>query len=322
MNESFDHIDDLLVKYLLHEASESERKTVENWINQDPGHASYFQQFRRVWEESRNLAAATTADEDAAWKRFHARLHAHSPAAKKMAFAWWRVAAAFIFIVGAAIIAYLAYNREETIQTLTAHAENSVVSETLPDGSNITLNKNSSLIYPSKFKGHARAVNLKGEAFFNIHPDRSHPFLIYVNALTIRVVGTSFNVRSRNGVTEVIVATGTVQVMKGRQVVELKPKEKLLAHENDSLFVKNPEKEKLYNYYLTREFVCDNTPLWKLTDVLNEAYGVHITIEKKQSRNLLLTTTFSNESLDHILEVVCLTFGLKQSRSGNNIILE
>jgi transmembrane sensor len=323
LNENYNHIDDLLVKYLLEEASASERSMVEQWILQDPEQENYFNQFRRVWEESRKLAATTLTDENAAWKRFQARLHQQAPVLRKMHYAsWWKAAAVFILLVGTAIISYVIYNKEGNVQDLTEQTANTIISKTLPDGSSITLNKNSSISYPSKFKGNTRPVNLKGEAFFNVQPDKTKPFLIRVNELTIKVVGTSFNVRSRNGVTEVIVATGIVQVMKGKQVVELKPKEKLLVRETDSVLVKNPEKEKLYNYYLTREFVCDNTPLWKLVEVLNEAYGVHITIGRKQNRNLLLTTTFPNESLDHILEIISLTFGLRVEKSGDEIILE
>jgi transmembrane sensor len=315
-------MDDLLVKYLLEEASASERMMVEQWILQDPEQENYFHQFRRVWEESRKLAATTFTDENAAWKRFQARIHQPPLVRKMYVQSWLKIAAVFIILAGASLVAYLAFNKEPGIKDVTAQTANTILSETLPDGSSITLNKNSSLTYPSKFKGNSRPVNLKGEAFFNIHPDKSKPFLIHVNDITIKVVGTSFNVRSRNGITEVIVATGIVQVMKGKQVVELKPKEKLLVREADSLLVKKPEKEKLYNYYLTREFACDNTPLWKLVEVLNEAYGAHITIRGKQNRSLPLTVTFPNESLDHILEVVSLTLGLRVERSGDEIILE
>jgi transmembrane sensor len=315
-------MDDLLVKYLLEEASASERTMVEQWILQDPEQANYFHQFQRVWKESRRLAATTITDENAAWKRFQARIHQRPVVKKIYGQSWWKIAAVFVLLAGVGFISYLALNKEGSIKNVTAQTANTILTQTLPDGSNITLNKNSSITYPSKFKGDSRPVNLKGEAFFNVHPDKSKPFLIHVNELTIKVVGTSFNVRSRNGITEVIVATGIVQVMKGKQVVELKPKEKLLVRESDSLLLKKPEKEKLYNYYLTREFVCDNTPLWKLVEVLNEAYGVHITIRGKQNRALPLTVTFPNESLDHILEVISLTFGLKVERSGDEIILE
>ena len=60
--------------------------------------------------------------------------------------------------------------------------------------------------------------------------------------------------------------------------------------------------DKLYNYYRTKQFVCDDTPLWKLVEVVNEAYNSNILIGDPAIRNLTITTTFDNESLDQVLQ--------------------
>jgi ferric-dicitrate binding protein FerR (iron transport regulator) len=80
--------------------------------------------------------------------------------------------------------------------------------------------------------------------------------------------------------------------------------------------------DKLYNYYRSKEFVCDDTPLWKLVEVLNEAYGVNIVIENKELRGLRLNTTFNNESLDTILDIVSQTFGITYTKEADRIILK
>jgi ferric-dicitrate binding protein FerR (iron transport regulator) len=138
----------------------------------------------------------------------------------------------------------------------------------------------------------------------------------------VKVVGTSFNIRSVNGNTEVIVETGIVEVSQKNRKVVLHPKEKVLIGNRDTALVKNQETDALYNYYRTNEFVCDNTPLWKLVEVLNEAYHVQIVIGRNELRNLPLTTTFSNESLDRILEVISITFNTKINRAGDRIIIQ
>ena len=83
--------------------------------------------------------------------------------------------------------------------------------------------------------------------------------------------------------------------------------------------VKQQVTDELYNYYRTKEFVCNNTPLWRLADVLGEAYGVHIIITDERLRSLPLTTVFKNESLDNILLVISETFNIKVEREGNTI---
>jgi ferric-dicitrate binding protein FerR (iron transport regulator) len=78
----------------------------------------------------------------------------------------------------------------------------------------------------------------------------------------------------------------------------------------------------LYNYYVTHEFVCDDTPLWKLVEVLNEAYGSHIEIANPDLRNLPLTATFHNEPLDRTLSIISETFSITVEHQNEKIILK
>ena len=274
--------------------------------------------------QSKSLAGSKTVDENLAWQRFRSRIHQEAPhtaVEKRNNFAWLRIAALFIVIIGITLFTYRWLNREAPVQQLAVHTQATTLIDTLPDGSVITLNKNSVLSYPSKFNRETRSIALKGEAFFEVVPDKKKPFMVQVNDVTIRVVGTSFNVRSEKGITEVIVETGVVQVTRAGKTVELRPKEKVIVKSQDSVFVKEAEKEQLHNYYRTKEFVCDNTPLWKLVEVLNEAYDTTIIIDRPALRNLQISTTFTNESLDQILNVISLTFNINVTRTEDTIRL-
>jgi len=198
-----------------------------------------------------------------------------------------------------------------------------VLVDTLSDGSVITLNKKSTITYPSKFKGNTRSIALKGEAFFNVAPDKKKPFIISVNDVQVTVVGTSFNIKSENGNTEVIVESGIVHVTQSGKTVELLAGEKIVMSSKDSIATKEAVNDKLYNYYRTKEFVCDDTPLWKLVQVVNEAYDAKIIIGRKELNDKRLTTTFNNESLEQVLEVIRLTFDITiTKKEDGQIILE
>lgn len=323
MREHNYHItNDLLVKYLLGEATPDEAEAVETWAGEAPDNRNYLEQLRKVWETSRQLAPVLTADETAAWERFKSRVEKEKTPVKriKSSTSWLRIAAIFIIIAGAATFFFF-NNREKPVQNLVVQAGNKTLIDTLSDGSVVTLNKHSSLSYPDRFEGGQRVVALNGEAFFSVTPNKAKPFLIKVADVTVKVVGTSFNIRSVNGTTEVIVETGIVEVIRKNNVVQLKPKEKVVV-KKDSAMYKAAETEKLYNYYRTREFVCDNTPLWKLVAVLNEAYDANIVIGKDALRSLPLTTTFNNESLDRILEIIRTTFDITVTHQDNKIILQ
>lgn len=323
MREQNFHItDDLLVKYLLGEAGPEEVQAVEAWVGESPDHRTYLEQLRLVWETSQRIAPALAVDETAAWQRFKARVEKGQAPVREMrrSIGWVRIAALFIVIAGTALLLYV-INHETPIKNMSVITTQKTLIDTLSDGSVVTLNKNSSLSYPNRFNGTQRVVELNGEAFFTITPNKTKPFLIKVNDVTVKVVGTSFNIRSHNGTTEVIVETGIVEVIRKNSVLQIRPKEKAVV-QKDSAMYKTSETEKLYNYYRTREFVCDNTPLWKLVSVLNEAYDANIVIGREALRSMPLTTTFNNESLDRILEIIRATFDITIVRQNNQIILQ
>lgn len=311
------------MKYLLGEASAGEQGQVMQWLKADEANRVYFDQLKKVWDTSRQIAAVTKVDENKAWERFQQRIHGNN---KKQApvrttrFGRMRIAAAVVILIGLATAVY--FITRQPAKEMIVQAQQTVLNDTLPDGSVVTVNKGSSVSYPSKFKGNKRPVTLKGEAFFTVTPDKKKPFVISVNDVEITVVGTSFNVRSINGNTEVVVETGIVRVTKAGKTVELKANEKLLATVKDTAMAKEEVSDKLYNYYRTKEFVCDDTPLWKLVDKINEAYGSHIVIGRKELNNLKLNTTFNNESLEQVLNVISLTFNISVTREGDTIILQ
>ncbi len=326
MKEKFYHIDDeLLVKYLLGESTVDENIAVEQWINEDEINQKYYNDFKTIWEESKQFAYTSRVDEEASWQRFRNRIQTvptkNAEVKSINSFSWIKIAAMIVIIAGAVVLGYKIFNNKE-IKTLAVQSQNKVVTDTLPDRSIITLNKNSSISYPEKFNGDIRPITLQGEAFFNVTPDKSKPFIVHVNDVTVKVVGTSFNIKSINGNTEVIVETGIVQVIKNKKTVELHPEERILVNKDDSVLAKENETGTLYNYYRTKEFECDNTPLWKLVEVLNQAYDVNIVIQRKELRNLPITTTFNNESLDNILEIIRQTFNISVTKTGNQVILK
>lgn len=84
---------------------------------------------------------------------------------------------------------------------------------TLADGTQVWLNAESRLEFPDHFTGDKREVRLQGEAYFEVKKDAKHPFIVYSDYLTTRVLGTAFNVRARSGKdASVTLVSGRVQV--------------------------------------------------------------------------------------------------------------
>ena len=317
--------DELLVKYLLGEASVAEGKTVQQWIQEAEANRTYYDQFKQIWDASGELVVKSAVDENEAWKRFQHRVANGGkvkPAPAKRYFLFTKIAATLLLLVGISVVLYIVANLQSANKTIIAQSGQQVLTDTLSDGSQVTLNRNSSITYQNNFTDTIRAVALKGEAFFKVTPNKKQPFVITVNDIRVRVVGTSFNIRSENERTEIVVETGMVQITNRGKTTLLKAGEKLLLKAGSNSAEKEVVSDQLYNYYRTHQFVCDETPLWKLVDVLNEAYDSNIRIGKNDLKNLAITTTFNNESLDKILEIIHLTFDITVSRKDGQIILQ
>lgn len=322
------HIDDLLVKHLTGEATREETALVQQWLAKDEANQHYFDHFKLIWEESVQLAATAQIDEQAAWERFQHRVQEKSfPVSKtkvwSLSHPLMRAAIITGVVIGIAWLTYYLFNNNpgKVVSLATIQATNSVKTDTLPDGSQVTLNKNSQISYPQRFVNNKRVLQLNGEAFFKVTHNKEKPFEVHTNNVTVTVLGTSFNVRSRGDTTEVIVETGIVRVATENQTVVLKAGQKAIVAIAEATVQKQSNTDQLYNYYRSKKFVCENTPLWELAEKLNEAYDVQIVFGNDTIRNMPLSTTFDNQPLDNILKIIRSTLDISVTKENGQIIL-
>ncbi|MGZ3873027.1 MAG: FecR family protein [Mucilaginibacter sp.] len=312
--------DDLLISYLLKEVSDEQARLVKEWRAASEANEQRFGQFRLIWETSKKFRLDDPADASDSLQRLKQKA-AQPLKVKKLypGYGWLRIAAAVLLLAGGAWI----YFGQRAVKQLQFATADTVKTDTLSDGSVITLNKYALLQYPEKFNGKQRNVILKkGEAFFSVAHDKAKPFIITAGGTAIRVVGTSFNVKNKNGTIEVIVETGIVQVSRNGSAILLKPGERILVEPGTRTLIKAHISDHLYTYYRNREFVADNVPLWRMVQVLNEAYDTNIIIGRKELKDLPLNTTFKNESLDDVLAVISRTFKISVEKRNDQIILK
>lgn len=311
--------DDLLICYLLGEASPGQVKQVDEWLASSIENQKRLSEYKAIWETSRHLKYEGELDAAASLRALKARAEAqtNSPAKVNWLRSWYSIAATLLLLAGCAWLYFGTRTTDKQLVTQTV-----IETDTLSDGSIITLNKNSRLKYPERFAGSQRRVTLaQGEAFFNIAHNKAKPFIITAGSTNIRVVGTSFNVKYKHNKVEVIVETGVVQVSRNGHMVQLTPGQKIVVAPNQPQLKTENNPDQLYTYYRSKEFVANDAPLWRMVQVLNEAYDAHIVIENKTLNNLPLNTTFKNESLDDVLQVISRTFNISVEHKGRQIIL-
>lgn len=317
-------IDDLLVKYLLKETKPEESAMVEEWLNTSPDHRKHYEQLQKLWKESK-LPDIDSPSVDNAWDRLQQKIKKPQPFKRntvKLRPRKWLFAASVALLILSSGVLWFSKRLSPSSELLLA-SQNSVITDTLPDATIVTLNKNSSLSYPKQFKGKTRTVSLNGEAFFKVTHQSRHPFVVQVGDLEIKDIGTEFNVKGNAKTTDIIVVSGIVKVSsKGRSLI-LKANEKVTVSQQEGILKKEKVTSNLFNYYRSKKFVCINTPLVELVKALNEAYDVNITIVSPQLNQMPITTTFHrSQSIDAILTIIGQTFHqVKVSKQDENIIL-
>ena len=153
-------MDEIIVKYLLGEASEEERKKVEDWRSTSDENKRIFEHFELIWTESKNLASQSVVDENAAWLRFKEKTIQAEPSnivtfrPSRKLFSMKAAAAVLVLIFGVWIAYYLTTNSGMILVA----SNNLILIDTLPDGSVVTLNKNSSIKYSKIFAGKTRKL--------------------------------------------------------------------------------------------------------------------------------------------------------------------
>lgn len=149
----------------------------------------------------------------------------------------WQAAAAVFFLLAASSLYLSTIGKDAEPNLLQQYIPTAELrSLTLPDGTQVQLNSQSTLLYPQEFTGKDRSVFLIGEANFKVKPDKKHPFIVKSNDFQVTALGTEFNV-SAYPENEEIAAT----LISGSVLVEynnlssqmiLKPNEQLAYHKN------------------------------------------------------------------------------------------
>lgn len=314
-------IDELLVRYLTGIASIDEKIEVEEWLSLNEENQNYFNKFREVWEISSNLKAYQEIDTESSLKNVKNRIDFKSKPEAKVRPLWMfmRVAAILIVFVGIYLIFNNKSNNAETAKMIKIESTNDLKTVVLPDKTVVTMNLASVIEYPENFTGNERRVKFEGEAYFQVSPDKTKPFIIETGKSETRVVGTAFNLNARASeenesivVTEGIVEFSgktektkvPVRLVKGEKAVlnaELKKEEN-----NDINFMS----------WKTGVFVFDNQNLSEALNALSGYYHVEFKLNDSALSNYTLSGNYEKLSLDELIEILEMTIHVKIVRKG------
>jgi ferric-dicitrate binding protein FerR (iron transport regulator) len=190
---------------------------------------------------------------------------------------------------------------------------------TLPDGSNIFLNRNTRLSYRENFGRHGRNVILSGEAFFEIARDENNPFIVDAGNASVKVLGTSFNIISNNqdSAVEVFVKTGQVMVSGNENNNNLILDPGYIG----TMFQKRSEKsvnnDPNYMSWNTGLLVYDGQTLDVVFRDLKRVYNMDIVADDPDIITNTWTSPIDNQPQETIIRLICVSFNLSYTKDGS-----
>ncbi|WP_316815422.1 FecR family protein [Pedobacter nyackensis] len=191
----------------------------------------------------------------------------------------------------------------------------------LTDGTTVTLNADSKLIFPAIFGSDNRTVTISGEAFFKVAKDRKRPFIVKTNRGEVMVLGTHFNINSYEdtGADAISLLEGKIQVTKEDEVMTLIPGQAVLLRKNEPIKVStfDPEEVLAWKEGL---FLFDDRSLAEVLSELEKWYPV----EFKYSNNTLKSMPIyikikKDRKLEDILMALEQTNRIKFKKNGNTV---
>lgn len=303
-----------ILKYISGNASDEERLSVLDWIEQSEDNRAIFSKIKNAWVMSR---LPQTPPSETEIKRFSARLRRRQILKHTLQ---WGVAAGIAIILS--VTAYQKVNYYESqidflkgqdIAELEYSTNKGIKGKiTLPDGSIVWLNSASRLKCPSRFSGDFRTLEFSGEGFFDVVHNPEKPMTIHLdNDITVMVKGTRFNLSSYKNDKDVsaLLLSGEITIVKNNK----NRKEEIFIKPNEKIFI--AKSNKLVNTIEPKEFlstigwkegwlIFNDTPMEEVLKKLERWHGVQFVIEDANILNQKFTARFKEESISQILELM------------------
>jgi len=222
----------------------------------------------------------------------------------------FRVAAAVLLVMSV----YFIFLSDASVVRSTGPAETASIM--LPDSSSVILNAESQITYNPDAWHTAREVQLQGEAFFNVM--KGSNFDVRTDHGTIRVVGTSFNIRARGSFFEVTCVEGKVAVDRQGEARYLTAGMRYQLINNEISVESTNQTYSSVNPYEESRF--EGVPLGEVIDELERHYDIRI---QRGNADLerLITTTFTHKDLNTALQTVFIPLDIRYQIDNNDIIL-
>ena len=331
-----DEIKLLIVRYLTDGLTDSESLLLRQWIDESEWNSRFFNEINSVWYAS-GTVGNPHFDAEKAWQEVFQRLQAKknevSPSANRVVFfsRMLRYAAVVMLalLVGG-VISYYAFcpeteQSEKMVEfSISPGSKSSLL---LSDGTHVWLNAGSVIRYSSQFGRGGRTVELEGEAYFEVAKNTKKPFLVNTDKLSIKVLGTKFNVRSYCGenIATTTLVEGSVDIKSRMSAtgIVLLPGQQLVFDINRDVMNVQEVDPALFTAWLDGKIFFRQTPIDEVFSELERHFAIKIISDLEIYSDRKITGRFDLEKTpEDILDIIQETMPFAYKRINDTIYIK
>lgn len=310
----------LLEAYFADQITDPQRVELINYLHTDKAFAKAFREYDRAYITACIPAFEKTKD----FRRIEGAIQERSRSGRT----FWKFipaaacALALLLFGGALLLHFNTLGNASGMDGLTIVSQNGTGTEaTLPDGTRVRINAQSSLTLAEGFGGKSREVKLDGEAFFEVAHDSRRPFRVHTGNACVSVKGTTFNVRSYGDEEEI-----TVSLLEGAVVLNTPESEVALTPGLCGVVSRTGNGIELKpltpmaSAWIDGKYMFEDKSVPEILHNIERNYGVHFTYADSLFGDERFTGTISyNLSIDEVLNYIDVDGKYAWRRTDNTI---
>lgn len=316
-------IEQIILRNLSGEASCEDIIIFSDWLTSSTKNKESFLKIKKYWDAE--ITSAKLQNPEATYNKLLDRIRkAERKNIVRQRWIRYASAAAVAIIIGITGYWLGGHQSVTPVQYYSYITGNSISSFELPDGTEISLNKNSTLSYSSEYGKKGREVSLEGEGFFSVAKDKAKAFVVDLNGAKISVLGTVFNVKNykKEDITTATLIEGSIRFETLEQQILLKPDQQLVFNKSSNKIDMQNVSTDLATAWKSHLIKYRSIPFKEFLDMLKKQYDVEIILSNEVLGNQKVTGSFDESlTVDQILDLVKKNLSFKWKKQGRKYVI-
>jgi len=326
---------EILIEFITGNLSETEEQEVIAWINAHEANKRDFIKLKNLHALASSEKHVLKVEED--FLQLSAKINDTPKPTKSIQFGQYlKYAAVLIFAL------FVGFSVSELRHLQPTFAENELVNEfyapegqisefKLIDGTKVWLNSCTRIRIPASFSAKNRIVTMEGEAFFQVSKDALHPFYVNTKEISVKVMGTSFNISAyeteENSEVTLIEGKVGIKEIDGERLAKLLPGQQLIYEKSTGRKIKKEVDITPFEAWRDGKMIFKDRTLEYIAERLERWYNVDIDFNDANIGRLKFTgTILKSKPLSQVLEIITLSAPIRfdirlKSDKKNQVIL-